>query len=353
MPLTVLSVSYPLAKVSPATAGGAEQVLAIIDKALVRKGHRSLVLAPEGSRCDGLLIPAHIPSGVLDDAAKSEARSVFKHLLERALARFSIDVVHMHGLDFSGYLPDGDVPVVVSLHLPLDWYPSRALEHKYPNTVLVGVSNFQERTAPAESQIDCVISNGVDMDEYRPTCRAGDYVLALGRICPEKGLQLALDAAERVGVGLILAGTVFEYAEHRRYFDSMIAPRLSERVRFIGPVGGKRKRDLLAGAKCLLIPSLVSETSSLAAMEAMAAGTPVIAWRSGALPEIIADGRTGFLVSSVEEMADAIAHVGCIDPQECRREAEERFDARAMFSRYLSLYESVANVASQPELQAA
>jgi glycosyltransferase involved in cell wall biosynthesis len=175
----------------------------------------------------------------------------------------------------------------------------------------------------------------------------------MGRICPEKGFHFAIDAAERAGVKLVLAGSVFEYAEHRKYFDSMIAPRLNERVRFIGPVGGKRKCDLLAGARCLLIPSLVDETSSLAAMEAMAAGTPVIAWRSGALTEIVADGRTGFLVSSVEEMSDAIARVESIDRKECRREAEERFDAWRMFSRYRSLYESVANMASQPELQAA
>jgi glycosyltransferase involved in cell wall biosynthesis len=353
MPLTVLSVSYPLAKVSPGTAGGAEQVLATIDKALVRDGHRSLVLAPEGSCCHGFLIPAQISSGVLDDAAKREARKVFKQLLESTLSRFSVDVVHMHGLDFSAYLPDGDVPVVVSLHLPLDWYPPHALQLKRPNTVVVCVSDFQARTAPAQVQIDCVISNGVDLDEFCPARRAGNYVLVMGRICPEKGLQLALDTAERAGVKLILAGTVFEYAEHRRYFDSMIAPRLNERIRFIGPIGGKRKRDLLAGAKCLLVPSLVSETSSLSAMEAMAAGTPVIAWRSGALPELVADGRTGFLVSSVEEMADAIARVQCIERQECRREAENRFDADNMISQYLALYQRVACTSLVPELQAA
>ena len=353
MPLTVLSVSYPLAKVSPATAGGAEQVLTTIDKALVRDGHRSLVLAPEGSRCEGLLVPAQIPSGTLDDGAKSEARRVFKHLLDRTLTRFSVDVVHMHGLDFSEYLPHTEVPVVVSLHLPLDWYPPRALQPRPRNTTLVCVSNFQARTAALESQIDFVISNGVDLDEFRPRTRAGNYAVAMGRICIEKGFHLAMDAAERAGVKLILAGTVFEYAEHRTYFDSVLAPRLNERLQFIGPVGGKRKRDLLAGAKCLLIPSQVNETSSLAAMEAMAAGTPVIAWRSGALPEIVAHGRTGFLVSSIDEMAEAINHVQCIDRQECRREAEERFDARSMCSSYLSLYEDVASIASLPELQAA
>jgi glycosyltransferase involved in cell wall biosynthesis len=352
MPLTVLSVSYPLAKVSPATAGGAEQVLGTIDKALVRDGQRSIVLAPEGSRSDGLLIPAQVPSGVLDDGAKREARKVFKHLVDRTLAHFSVDVVHMHGLDFSEYLPEADVPVVVSLHLPLDWYAPHGLQFKPPNTVLVCVSDFQARTAPAEFQIDSVIPNGVDLDEFRLTRRTGNYAIAMGRICSEKSFHLAIEAAERAGVNLILAGAVFEYPEHRGYFDSMIAPRLNEHVRFIGPVGGKRKRDLLAGAKCLLIPSLVKETSSLVAMEAMAAGTPVIAWRSGALPEIVAGGRTGFLVSSIDEMAEAIARVECIDRQECRTEAEERFDADKMIAQYLALYQQPACL-SLPELQAA
>jgi glycosyltransferase involved in cell wall biosynthesis len=353
MRLTVLSVSYPLAKVSRGTAGGAEQVLSTIDRALVRDGHRSLVLAPEGSRCRGLLIPAQIPSGVLDDGAKREARKVFRLSLDRTLARSSVDVVHMHGLDFSEYLPDGDVPVVVSLHLPLEWYAPHALQPGRENTTLVCVSNFQACTAPAHAQIDCVISNGVDLDEFRPARRAGNYAVAMGRICSEKGFHLSMDAAERAGAKLILAGTVFEYAEHREYFDSMIAPRLNDRVQFIGPVGGERKRDLLAGAKCLLIPSQVNETSSLAAMEAMAAGTPVIAWRTGALPEIVEDGRTGFLVSSVEEMSDAIDRVESIDRQECRREAEERFDSSKMTSEYLALYQRFACGSLTPELQAA
>src|SRR5438874_5105127 len=133
MGLTVLSVSYPLAKVSPGTAGGAEQVLATIDKGLVRAGHRSLMLAPEGSRCSGLLIPARVPSGVLDEAEKREARQIFKHLLEQTISHFDVDVVHMHGIDFREYVPDSDVPVVVSMHLPLSWYSRGALMHKPEN----------------------------------------------------------------------------------------------------------------------------------------------------------------------------------------------------------------------------
>jgi glycosyltransferase involved in cell wall biosynthesis len=351
--LTVLSVSYPLAKVAPGTAGGAEQVLATIDRALVHQGHRSLVLAPEGSRCHGLLIPAQIPSGTLDDLAKAQSRLTFKELLDHTLVRYSVDVVHMHGLDFSEYLPDHDLPLIVSLHLPLNWYAPHALQPSQPNTKLVSVSRFQARTAPPDAHIACVVPNGVDLHRFRPTRTSGNYLLAMGRICPEKGLHLAIEAAERAQVNLIIAGTVYEYPEHRRYFDSVIAPRLNDRIRFIGPVGGKHKRSLLAGAKCLLIPSQVHETSSLIAMEAMAAGTPVIAWCRGALPDLISDGCTGFLVSSVEEMAHAIARIAEIDRWACRREAENKFDAREMVSRYLKLYQRAARESAIPELQAA
>src|SRR5437764_5218062 len=174
MRLTVLSVSYPLAKVSPATAGGAEQVLAAIDSGLVSAGHRSLVLAPEGSRCSGLLIAAQVPSGALDESVKREARQTFKELIERALVHYPVDVIHMHGVDFYEYLPESDVPIVVTTHLPLQWYPRRRLSHKPVNVLLVGVSDFQARTAPQEVEIDCVIPNGVDVEETSHRWQAGE-----------------------------------------------------------------------------------------------------------------------------------------------------------------------------------
>jgi len=338
MPLTVLSVSYSLAHVSRRTAGGAEQVLASLDESLVRAGHRSLVLAPDGSRCDGLLIPAQIPRGILDDDAKGEARRIFKHLLDRALDDHAVDIVHMHGLDFYEYLPDRDLPIVVSLHLPLNWYAPEALYRLPSNLTLVCVSESQAQTAPREVRIDAVIPNGVDLSRFRPKKNKSEYALAMSRICAEKGLHLAIDAAERAGVKLLIAGSVFDYSEHRDYFDSMIRPRLNEDIRFIGLIGGERKANLLAGARCLLVPSLAPETSSLVAMEAMASGTPVVAFPSGALGEIVEDRRTGFVVNNAEEMADAILDADSISPNACRQEAAQRFSSSRMFADYLDLY---------------
>jgi glycosyltransferase involved in cell wall biosynthesis len=353
MPLTVLSVGYPLAQISARTPGGAEQVLSTLDKRLVESGHKSLVLAPARSRCRGLLIPAQVPTGVLDQDAKLDARREFKKLLDRTLSEFRVDIVHMHGLDFHEYLPDWDGPVVVTLHLPLSWYAPDALRCIHRSVTLVCVSKSQAGSAPIGMPTPRVICNGIEISQFRSTKGKSNYAVVLSRICPEKGIHLAIEAAERASVDLMIAGSVFEYSEHRQYFETMIRPRLTDRVHFIGPVGGDRKAALLSGASCLLIPSLAPETSSLVAMEAMSAGIPVVAFPTGALPEIIDDGRTGFLVNSIEEMAEALGSLGSISAAICRREAENRFSATGMVRDYFELYVSVVESGSVAELQAA
>jgi glycosyltransferase involved in cell wall biosynthesis len=140
---------------------------------------------------------------------------------------------------------------------------------------------------------------------------------------------------------MLLAGAVHPYETHRRYFREEIIPRLDRDRRFIGPARFERKRELLAGARCLLAPSLAPETSSLVAMEAMACGTPVVAFPSGALADIVEHGVTGYLVHDEREMADAIDAADSIDPETCRRVARERFRAERMADRYLAMYEQV------------
>ncbi len=181
-----------------------------------------------------------------------------------------------------------------------------------------------------------MVPNGVPASERGVK---GDYALLLARICPEKNLHAGLDAAALAGVPAVLAGEVFPYPEHTAYMDREIRPRLSDNARWVGPVTGADKARLLAGARCLLLPTLAPETSSLAAMEALAAGTPVIAYPSGALPEVVERGRTGFLVDSVEAMAAAIGRVDAIDTELCRRAAAERFPLTRMVDGYLELYE--------------
>jgi glycosyltransferase involved in cell wall biosynthesis len=174
------------------------------------------------------------------------------------------------------------------------------------------------------------------------------FALALCRICPEKGVHLALSAAQRAHIPLIVAGCVSSFESHQRYYRETIAPRLDQTRRFIGAVGPRRKRRLLSAARCLLVPSLAPETSSLVTMEATACGTPVVAFANGALSEIVDHGVTGYLVDSVEEMAEAIAATDQIDPVACRLRAEARFSADRMVADYIALYETLARPRALP-----
>jgi glycosyltransferase involved in cell wall biosynthesis len=347
MRLTVLSVAYPLTEVGEDAVGGSEQILTILDRALTRAGHRSIVIAAEGSRIAGRLIPAPRANGNLDDSVRKSGRETHRRLIAETLSRYSVDVVHMHSLDFHQYLPHPGTPTVATLHLPPDWYPESIFRLKRENFYLNCVSNSQFRACPPSPFLS-TIPNGIDVERLHRPVPKKNYALALGRVCPEKGYHLALKAAQSAGVDLLLAGEIFPYTHHREYFRKKIGPRLDTSRRFIGPVGFDKKVRLLNEARCLLITSLVAETSSLVAMEALAAGTPVIAFAAGALREIVDHGRTGYLVKNANEMADALAAVDNIDPDECRDAARKRFSSGVMTDRYMQLYR---NMLSQQKLE--
>jgi glycosyltransferase involved in cell wall biosynthesis len=341
--LTVLNVAYSLAVVGPGSVGGAEQVLSRLDEALAASGHRSVVVACEGSEVKGELWATPAMRGPLTRESFASAHAAHRRVIAEALDRLPVDLVHMHGVDFHRYLPPPGVPVLVTLHLPPACYPPEVFALERPGTYLHCVSNTQRATCPPRARLLPTIENGVPVSGF-PDVRRHDFVLALGRICPEKGYHLALDAARRAHVRMCLAGQVQEYPEHRRYFREEIRPRLDGARRFVGPVRGEWKRWLLSHARCLLVPSLVSETSSLVAMEALACGTPVVAFPAGALSEIVEPGVTGFLVSDAGAMADAIAAVGDLNRQLCNRAARARFSATRMTSRYLARYRALARM---------
>ncbi len=346
MHYTILSVAYPLTPVGPDAAGGSEQILTLLDRALTEAGHRSIVIAAAGSQVTGTLIPSSSASGTITESVRARARQQHRILIEEALLRYPVDLIHMHSLDYYEYLPDSTVPLLATLHLPPDWYPQQVFRMRRPNYYVNCVSSSQERQCPLQARpLLPNIGNGVETDRFRSRLPKENYALALGRICPEKGFHLALDAARRARSEMILAGQVFPYTAHRNYFNREIRPRLDERRRFVGPVGFAAKKRLLAQARCLLIPSTVAETSSLVAMEAMASGTPVVAFRSGALPEIVEHGRTGFVVSDMSEMADAMRAAAKLDPEECRLAARTRFSADRMVRQYLETYSRLATAA--------
>jgi glycosyltransferase involved in cell wall biosynthesis len=205
------------------------------------------------------------------------------------------------------------------------------------------VSASQRQTFPDTAAMLPEIPNGVPVCELQAGRHARrGFALALGRICPEKGFHHALDAAARARVPLVIAGQVFPYGDHERYFAEEIRPRLGPRTRFVGSLDFTRKRRFLGAARCLLMPSLVAETSSLVAMEAIACGTPVIAFPAGALPDIVEHGVTGFLVRTVDEMAGAIHQVDRLDREHCRVTARRRFSVRRMVEGYCSYYRRLA-----------
>ena len=349
MQLSVLHIAYPYAPVGLRACGGAEQVLTDLDRALIVGGHRSTVVACEGSESRGRLYTAPVPQGRLD-ASDSDCRfwqRRYQEAINHALASQQFDLVHMHGIDWYQYSLPANLPVLVTLHMPIDWYPKGMWQQAGRNVHFQCVSETQKQGCPDRNA--AVVGNGVEIGNFSGNAPRRRFALALGRICPEKNLHEALNAGTVANTPVLVGGQTFPYSSHQEYERTTFRPALrgSGRVReqhaFLGPLKPRRKQALLRQAQCLLHPTLAPETSSLVAMEALAAGTPVIAYRSGALPEIVEDGVTGFLVNNVAEMADAIARVDTLDRQACRHAAERRFSRDRMSRDYLDLYASILN----------
>jgi glycosyltransferase involved in cell wall biosynthesis len=343
MPLTVLQVAFPFAPVGADAVGGAEQILSACDAAVVRAGYRSIVVACEGSRTCGELVAVPRVSRADDPHVRAAAHDAHREAIENAIGKFGVDVAHCHGIDFDAYIPAEGVNVLVTLHLDPQAYSVRALTSERAGTFFNCVSLSQHARCPKLWNLLPPIANGVDVDELQPDSQARRaHALVLARICPEKCIHLAVDAAKKAELDLIVAGEIFPYAEHQRYFAEHVQPLLDAQRVFIGPVGFAEKRKLLQSARGLLVPSLIEETSSLVAMEALACGTPVIAFRRGALPEIVQDRVTGFLVDNAEQMAAAIANVNSLSAADCVGAARRRFDAARMTREYIELYERLA-----------
>jgi glycosyltransferase involved in cell wall biosynthesis len=349
-PLTILQIAYPFSPVSPDAVGGAEQILSALDHALTRAGHRSFVIADERSIVTGTLLAIPAFTGVsIEPADRTRAHAAIRATTRAALNRHPIDLIHLHGIDFPAYLPLPGLPVLITAHLPPSWHAPDALSPTRPGTFLHAVSTAADtalRGIAGHPNILPPVPNGVPTHAFgRASHARRSFALCFGRICPEKAQHLAIDAAARAGIPLLLAGQVFPYAAHQSYFETEIRPRLRPPHRWLGPASFARKRRLLAAARCVLVPSLAPETSGLVAMEAAASGTPVIAFPAGALADTVRHGITGFLVNDTAEMAATIRRTDDIDPETCRRVARQRFSLAVMTNAYLARYRELSHVA--------
>jgi glycosyltransferase involved in cell wall biosynthesis len=342
--LRVLFTAYPLLPVSEESCGGAEQVLTSLEAELARRGHQTVVAACGGSRVTGALLPTGTAPSEWDRLEEREAehtRRMLGYLTASESSADNLSVLHDHSGGFWRHASAARVPVLATLHLPRGFYREEWLRDCGANVFFNCVSDSQRRSFADIPRVIGTVRNGIDLSRFPFRERKQDYLLWMGRLCEEKGAHIAIRLARAVGMKLVIAGGIYPFSYHHRYFDREIKPHIGagmDGVVFVDTPGRNEKLELLSGARALLVSSLVDETSSLVAMEAMACGTPVVAFRRGALPEVVLDGLAGLLATNEAGMAEATRQVDCIDPRKCREHAEANFSAERMADEYLALY---------------
>jgi len=287
--------------------------------------------------------PAPVETDQLETREKSHNEVVVACIRANRSSR-PFDLIHDEGGLFWKRAAEIQEPVLLTLHLPPDFYPADLLANSPENVFFNFVSESQRARFPQIPRVLGTIPNGIAADRFRICEDKHDFLLWIGRICPEKGTHIAIEVARRLGMPLIIAGRVYPFTYHQQYFEEEVAPQLGADIRFIEQPTAEIKHDLLRRARALLVPTLAQETSSLVAMEAMACGTPVVAFRRGALPEVVASNQTGFLVDSADEMVTAIAALGAISPVACRQRVERLFTADRMARDYARLYSQVVSL---------
>jgi glycosyltransferase involved in cell wall biosynthesis len=357
--LRVLYVAYPLLTVSESSAGGAEQVLWTLEREMARSGARTTVAASAGSRVSGKLFSTGLPCTQSDDFERRDLEhqeKILAFLHEHARQGRPFDLIHDHSGSFwqrAAEIPlrGGDscaVPLLATLHLPRHFYPPYLFENIPANVSFNCVSESQAQTFADLEQMTAVVTNGIALDRFELGRSARSGLLWLGRMCEEKAPHLALEIAQAAGMPITLAGQVYPFSYHRQYFAREIGPRLQRMplARYLDSPSQPARRKLLGSVQAVLLTSQVDETSSLVAMEAAASGTPVVAFRRGALPEIVQEGATGFLINDVDGAGEVLRRLAEISPENCRQHAQKNFSSTKMAQAYVALYERVLSRAA-------
>ncbi len=343
--MRIAILSPPWFAVPPSGYGGIEWVVSLLSDGLADAGHEVTLFASGDSRTKAKL-------AAVFETAPSELIGKTMPDLRHALACFEradeFDVINDHSGPLSFAL-GGLVatPVLHTVHGPLDGEPGRIYEglaKLAPQVGLISISLNQRRPKPELNWAgNCF--NALDLQLYPCKPHRGDYLLFLGRMSPDKGAHRAIAVAMESGMPLKLAGKKQDPKE-RRYFEELVQPHLSEEIEYLGEVSHGEKVELLQNARATLFPIEWEEPFGLVMIESMACGTPVIATRRGAVPEVIEDGRSGIIVDDYREMPAALERGDALDPLECRRYVEERFAPRRMVEAYLAVYEAAAERAA-------
>lgn len=238
-----------------------------------------------------------------------------------------------------------DVPVVYTLHDPIsDWYKEMFHLHRSPNQHFVSISNNQRRPA-ADLPYVGTIYNGVDTDLFAYEKEHDEYLLFVGRIVPEKGVREAVEIAQMSGRRLLIIGPVTP--DHQGYFDRYIKPHLNENILYLGFMEQPETVRYYQKAKALLMPIQWEEPFGLTMTEAMACGTPVLAMNRGSVSEVVVNGKTGFIVNTVAEMADAVEKTNQINPLDCRNHVKDNFSIAKMVDGYETAFQTITETHKQ------
>jgi glycosyltransferase involved in cell wall biosynthesis len=357
MKLNVALVAPPYYQVPPAAYGGIESVMADLAEALIDDGHSVTVIGAAGEgptrarfiRAWDRLVPERLGEPYPEIMNALRTRQVIARIADR------IDVVHDHStsgpLNADIYAQWG-LPTVVTMHGPADDPDRRSYYSSLGTTVhMVAISDRQRVLAP-EFNWAGTVHNAVKVEQWPFRDHKHDYALFLGRFSPDKGAHTALDAAHAAGVPLVLAAKCSEPSE-REYYEREVVPRLTPRDTVFGLADAREKRILLANARCLLFPVQWEEPFGMVMIEAMACGTPVVALRAGAVPEVVVDGVTGIICDWPDQLADAILTVEHIDPATCRAHVASRFSVAGLARGYTKVYRKAILASSAAAREAA
>jgi glycosyltransferase involved in cell wall biosynthesis len=326
--------------VPPRFYGGTERVVSYLTESLVELGHDVTLFASGDSETRARLVPVCRQALRLDPDCENPVPYEILALEAAVQEADAFDVVHFH--EACLHLPwtrRMQCATVTTMHGRLDLRDFVPLYREYADVPLVSISDAQREPMPWANW-RATVYHGLPDDLYRFHPEPGGYLAFLGRICPEKGVDRAIAIARRAGIELKIAAKVD--AADEEYFESEIRPLLNDPlVDFIGEIGDGEKEAFLGGARALLMPIDWPEPFGLVVIEAMACGTPVIAFPFGSMPELIEPGVNGALVAGIEQAVAAVEALAGLDRRLCRRAFEERFTATRMAENYVRVYEEL------------